>query len=131
MGEVDLHLAVLGDRDARGGELGLAGDEGGENRVELDVLDGERLAELLGDGLADLDVDADDLLALAELVGREGGLGDHADGAGGGGDGLGGSGLVREGEGRDGGRERGQREGVLHVWFLGVLGWFRNGRRIF
>ena len=67
-GEIDALFAILGDGEAGHSEVDLAADHGGDNGVELHVHDLQIAAQLLGDGLGDFHVDADDLAGLVVVI---------------------------------------------------------------
>ena len=77
VGEADVLLALVVDRDAGEAHVDLAGLDGGDDGAEVHVLDLELEAELVGDEGGHVGVDADDLVAIIVLVGREGGIGAH------------------------------------------------------
>lgn len=77
MGEPDLALPFVGDGDSGSGDVGLAGLHRRDDRVEAHIFDDELAAGFLGDGLHQIDVDADDFPAFAELVRRKRGFSHH------------------------------------------------------
>ena len=116
VGEVHNLLAVLGDGDARHGDVALSGLDGGQGRVKAHVVHHQLQAQLAGDGLGHFHVDALEAAGVGgHLIGREGGVGGHVElalfhgGEGGGvGAGIGGGGGV----GRSGGAGGGGIPGV-------------------
>ena len=77
VGEVDLLLALVGHGHAGHAHVIFACLDAGDDRVKRDVRDLQLHAELVGDGLRDLNVDADDRVAVVVLIRREGGFGRH------------------------------------------------------
>ena len=80
VGEVDALLALLGDGEAAGADVSLAGLHGDNDGAELHVINLHLVAELVADGLHDVDVNADCLLVLVILVGRECNVGRNDEG---------------------------------------------------
>ncbi len=107
--EVDVLLAVLGDRDARRGEVRLARNDGGDDGIEIHVLRAKAAAHFLGHGAAEFRVDPDDLLSAQELVRRERRLGRHGE-------------RLRPGRGaREENRAKSEKPQSFHPAFFHVL----------
>ena len=83
VGELHALLALLGDGHASGGEVVGMGGQRGNDGAEVDVDDLQVVADLLADGLGDLDVDAGGLarFVVVELIGREVDVGGQGQGA--------------------------------------------------
>src|SRR3546814_2001340 len=67
-------LALVLDGDAGERDVDLLGLQGGNDAVEVHRLQRVGDADLLGDGIPHVDVEADVLVALLELEGNEGGI---------------------------------------------------------
>lgn len=66
VGEQDVLLALFGHGDAGHTDVKLAGLYAGEDGVEVHLVDLERHAELFADEVQDVDLNADDLVVVAE-----------------------------------------------------------------
>ena len=134
--EVHLLQTLVGDGHAGKTQVILAGLDAGDDGVKGDVGDLELQAQLVGDGLGDLHVDAHNGVTIVVLIGREGGLGGHGEDAvhsggeaslaGGGGIGAGGGGAAggggvvaaAGGQAQRQGQSQDQSNELLHIQYF-------------
>ena len=72
-----LFFALFGDGDTRGGDIGFAGLNSGDDRVESHILNFELIPESFGNSADDFWVYSVYFVISQILIGRESGIGRH------------------------------------------------------